>query len=1064
MFSTEETEFSSDPYFEFCNGNMTSENEKLSTCEICNVSCKTENCAKAHERICGKKSKNSKGRSGYYCPVCKRFYFKEFANAMDAKKNHKCEPSSSSSDSENYLSQQCPVEKPREVNYWPNLAFFSLAYKSIDGCSSCKIVKENFREKENLTWAEFYKLSNCDLRCDVHSDVSVTTDEPNLAVFIKEVKRGVFKRFVVTEDELYICDNAEASFELQYYPKNFKGLKPYCTKRKSVKKLKALLSHLDRYKELKNKSLMQNVLLLITQPEWQNTVFLSHNANNLAHQFIIRAFMEIDIAPKVIESCSKVNYFQIEFLNLAFLNASTFINGTLLEWKRMFNIEEEMHFFPEIFNFQQKYDTSGCQPDLEAFVKFSDTSGEVEQKKIFHEDWRTKNFQWTFKKELLAAVESEAVVVFKTCCAFIKSCFEFQSLIKEHKNLSDSYFVHPFESGIISISGYTFKVCNHYFLRNYDIFTVPFEYSGNSVRSSKPELEFAAFKSATEPEKEWIHQFNAPRGQKSFGRRRADLYSPVTKEVHQFFGCNYHYHVGPDCKINQNKTDDSVNGQGISFANLKKKDSEDRDTLLANYPNEIINYSVTYECEWKELKKSSQEFENFRTKNWFHFSRPLHRLVPRTAVRSGLSDVYKLRWEKDTFPTERFIYADVQGLYSSVAIDFEFPIGQFEIFIGPELTSEMSLGDDGYHYHKNIKLVCGAAHVKIWAPDSLEKPFLQYRIMDKFNFLSLCKMCCEFKSKVCRHKKTNFFESTWMLSDLRKAVSLGYKIEAWYEIHYFPKTAPILREYSKLLYSEKIKHSGYPSGVVTAEEKKAYCDFINNRMELPPLFCVKPETVKKNDALRQLAKNQLNNFYGKFSQNSNQTSTMFVNSQWLLDSILSKHRICDINNVSETMLQVEYETTDFHANKKSNIYIGAQISAYGREVIYDHMMRIEQCGGVIYSVDVDGIFFSLDESIPDPLTYSNICGDFKKMVDDKSEIVGFYCLGSRNYSLLLQDGDKKLHSVVKIKGLSLSSHALENVLSAGSYKKSIGQYFENEVENIVIPKERFCIDRQTKKM
>ena len=39
----------------------------------------------------------------------------------------------------------------------------------------------------------------------------------------------------------------------------------------------------------------------------------------------------------------------------------------------------------------------------------------------------------------------------------------------------------------------------------------------------------------------------------------------------------------------------------------------------------------------------------------------------------------------------------------------------------------------------------------------------------------------------CNHKVNNslYFESCWMITELDKAVSLGYEILDWFEIHYF---------------------------------------------------------------------------------------------------------------------------------------------------------------------------------------------------------------------------------------------------------------------------------------
>jgi len=276
------------------------------------------------------------------------------------------------------------------------------------------------------------------------------------------------------------------------------------------------------------------------------------------------------------------------------------------------------------------------------------------------------------------------------------------------------------------------------------------------------------------------------------------------------------------------------------------------------------------------------------------------------------------------FPDEEFIYSDVQGLYSKAAIDFELPFGQYDTFLGLDLTSKISFSN-GYHYYLDKKLVCGSAFVKVQAPSTLIRPFLQFRIKDQYNFLALCQACCISKSKKCLHYKSNCFESTWMFSDLRKATLLGYNILAWYEIHYFPNTAPILKDYSQILYSEKIKNSGFPSNVNTFEEKQNYCNDINVKLELPDAFKLTPLNVTNNQALRQLAKNQLNNLYGKFCQNSNRKETIFVNNQLSLEELFRTRKILDVNNVLEKMIQVEAEYIDRKPQPTSNMYIGAQI-------------------------------------------------------------------------------------------------------------------------------------------
>jgi hypothetical protein len=715
-------------------------------------------------------------------------------------------------------------------------------------------------------------------------------------------------------------------------------------------------------------------------------------------------------------------------------------------------------------NSRANYDYVGEAPKRDEFINFHDTKEQVESKIQFFNE-RLSKTHWSFKEELQKRVENEAKILTLSALKFIKMCLTFQNQLKTQFNLPQKNFIHPFEKRLSSLSGYTFMVCNFFCLEKYNFFAVNFEYTGKSTNCSKPELELALYYDFIEPQNNWRHNFNHPDGQKPFKNHKADLYSPILKKVIQMYGCDSHYHVGPQCTLNSDKTDDSLNSRKIPFSNLKIKDEKDKLYLLENFADEIHDYTVIYQCQWESFKKTDANYFLYKiVTNLENEKRPLHRLIPRSAVRAGLSDVYFLRWERELFPTENFFYSDVQGLYSYAAIKYPYPVGKYEIIIGCNLAKDITYNADGYHYYNDIKLVCGAAQVRVKAPKSLKRPFLQYRIYDKFNFLTLCKICAINKSKKCLHTVSNIFESSWMLSDLRKAVSLGYTIEAWHEIHYFPETDYILKDYSILLYSEKIKYSGWPKANMSLLEKEQYCKMINDAMQIPSEFQLNPTNVTKNTALRQLAKSQLNNFYGKFSQNSNKTKTEFVRSQYKLEEIIAKNTILNLTNLREDVLQVEFEPPFCSPNRRSNIYIGAQVNAYSREIIYDHIESIENAGGTVYAVDVDGLFYSLPSHVKDPLRYSNICGDFKNMFDENVEILAYYCLGTRNYSIMYREADGTIKTMVKVKGLSLTSHCINDSINAATYKDFIKTHFENSLQQIIIPQEKFCIDKATKQM
>ncbi|EPS63716.1 hypothetical protein M569_11068 [Genlisea aurea] len=175
----------------------------------------------------------------------------------------------------------------------------------------------------------------------------------------------------------------------------------------------------------------------------------------------------------------------------------------------------------------------------------------------------------------------------------------------------------------------------------------------------------------------------------------------------------------------------------------------------------------------------------------------------------------------------------------------------------------------------------------------------------------------------------------------------------------------------RLWYSEKIASSGFPSEVQTESEKEAYCRDINDSLKLPEVFLLKPDNIVKNDARRQLAKSCLNNLYGKFSQQSSSTKREFVTSRLRMEEIFAQYRVINFSNVSDTMMAVEYETINSTQFSKSNLFVGAQINAYGREIIYEHMEAIEKAGGTVFSVDVDGLFYSLPNGVVNPLKFSN---------------------------------------------------------------------------------------------
>jgi len=347
-YSSPDTYFFSDPYFEYCD----SENEtKLLSIPIlckCRSVSTTEKCRAGHINICG----NTKGRAGYFCPDCGKFFFSPFSNAEEARLKHSCNPNTKNCKTCRVVlddNHQCLITKETATSKWPCLAFFSFSYKHLAQCKECYVIRNEFAEKNNLTWKDLLLHEQFEtLVCKKHLLKFDKDPEPNLCVIYKEVERGIFKQYVVTEDSLNILTikNDEYITAL-YVPDNFSTTKPLVTSEFYKNNVNSFEMSRENVKKFKQKTMIQNFLLLITNPDWQNTTFLSYNANNSINVSILKGILEFDLIPSVIQNGNKVNLISLDFLEIRFLNASSFVAGMLEEWCEMFKLKEKLHYFPE---------------------------------------------------------------------------------------------------------------------------------------------------------------------------------------------------------------------------------------------------------------------------------------------------------------------------------------------------------------------------------------------------------------------------------------------------------------------------------------------------------------------------------------------------------------------------------------------------------------------------------------------------------------------------------------------------------------------------------------------
>jgi len=539
-----------------------------------------------------------------------------------------------------------------------------------------------------------------------------------------------------------------------------------------------------------------------------------------------------------------------------------------------------------------------------------------------------------------------------------------------------------------------------------------------------------------------------------------DLYSPITKQVYQFQGCFVHCHLPPQCKDAKRQHlefDTATNIYNKSAAAVQKEHDKFCEFLFSKYSEDVKTIKFVYECDWKIFKKTDKRWKDFLESSNFNPRRPLHKLIPRIAMRSGLLEQYKLMWSKKNNPSECFRISDINAMYAHITLNYKFGVGKPIIIIGDELKHVVVKEKDLFYNDQKMK--SGQIHCSIIAPQNEATPYLQFRVANKFNFNPVCRMCSVNLRTKCLHRleTSKAFTSIWTLIDVRKALRENYVITNIYEVHFFPVRKYLLRPFVQCLSSLRIQNSGGLDNLKTLDEKQTYCKMHNDKMQLPSSFALNENNVIRNDTKKALYKNLSNSFFGKFSQNLQNTKTEIVRSQHRLEEIASTYEIIDIYELTNSSLSVEYSRSDIRPNRKGNVYLGSEITAHARVLLFDYIRLLQAEKGItVYGCDTDCLFYSIDKDSIDPLKFSDLLGDFKSVLPSDCEIVSFHSLGCRNYSILFKDAENNLNNIIKVKGLSLKSKHLENPLSPQIYEEFLQANFENELKALTLPQIRKC--------
>ena len=217
-------------------------------------------------------------------------------------------------------------------------------------------------------------------------------------------------------------------------------------------------------------------------------------------------------------------------------------------------------------------------------------------------------------------------------------------------------------------------------------------------------------------------------------------------------------------------------------------------------------------------------------------------------------------------------------------------------------------------------------------------------------------------------------------------------------------------------------------------------------MELEAPFNLTPQNIADNSTLKNFYKLSANSLFGKLEQKSNRTKTRFVSSQSEIEDIFfSNDEIESIVCFNENCCQVEVKPSNFKQtpNRHANCYIGGQLTAYARQVIYEYIQIISDHGKLFYS-DTDCIFFSMPKTQIVPLPISDAVGHFKHIYP--GEIISFFAIAPKNYQITYKTTKNEIKSVTKVRGFSLSNFFLQNEIDDNLFHFYLSQFVKGEVE------------------
>lgn len=482
--------------------------------------------------------------------------------------------------------------------------------------------------------------------------------------------------------------------------------------------------------------------------------------------------------------------------------------------------------------------------------------------------------------------------------------------------------------------------------------------------------------------------------EQKIGNYYCDGYCEQSNTVYEFYGCRFHF--CPHCK----------NPEGLIRNDTVAKKNY--------YLGRTFSYMEMWECQFLQVLKNNTLTKEFIEKriNFYKTIKTVGKLKIRDAFFGGRTN--NLKFYHFCQEDEELCYLDFTSLYPDRVANCFYPIGH------PDIIDK--------NFDSNLTNYFGYVKLKILPPKNLYLPVLPVLVNGKLIF-PLCLLCAKAQKQIeCLHNDLQrSFVGTWTTFEVQKALEKGYQIIEIYEVlNWQQKSDKLFKSYVREWLKIKQEASGWPEWISNNEDKSQYVRNYYEHEKIQLDF----QNIEKNPALRSIAKLMLNSFWGKFAQRANMKQTTLCRTYDEYWKIITDPniKVCGEILANDNLLLVNWKYFDekFCKVGKASIAVAAMVTSYARIKLYEIMDKIEsiRSGSLLYT-DTDSVIFYRKKTDVEIKT-SDYLGDLTNEIQN-GKMVSFCSLGPKNYAYEILMPDNSTEAVLKIKGLKLTSKALEIV-------------------------------------